>query len=401
MIDIDLTDLDLFEKGMAESTFAKLRQETPIYWNSTTTGEGFWVLTRYNDIAWAWKQPKMLSSEYGNMLRLRGHKDPAAGKMMVVTDPPYHTRLRMLLNHGFTPQAVVGLEPQIHTFVCELLDQLVPGGEFDFVTEVAVKLPVSVTCKLLGVPISDWKLVADLSTSSFAAEDSEFWKGSSVEQTLASSNLEILFYFLDLIAKRRQQAQQDLVSSMIELRVNGSKLTDEEIALNCFSFLLGGNETTRYAAAAGLLALIQRPEEASRLKEHPALLPFAVEEILRWATPNLHVLRVATQDMHIRDQLIREGEMVTLWSASANRDEEVFPDPYKFDVARTPNRHLTFGVGNHYCIGANIARLELQNLFLEILRRDYSFDLVSEPSRLRSNFLSGFKHLPLRLRQAS
>ncbi|HEU5227167.1 MAG TPA: cytochrome P450, partial [Ktedonobacteraceae bacterium] len=330
MVDIDLTDLDLFEKGMAESAFATLRQEAPVYWHPDTTGGGFWVLTRYDDIAWAWKQPKILSSEYGNMLRLRGHKDPAAGKMMVVTDPPQHTRLRMLLNHGFTPQAVTSMEPQIRSFACELLDRLVPGQEFDFVTEVAAKLPVSVTCNLLGVPETDWKLVADLSTSSFAAEDSEFWKGSSVEQTLAVSNLEILSYFLDLITKRRRRAQQDLVSAMIEFRVNGSKLSDEEIALNCFSFLLGGNETTRYAAAVGLLALIQRPTELLRLKEQPALISSAVEEVLRWSTPNLHVLRVATQDVCIRDQLIRAGEMVTLWSISANRDGEVFPDPNEF-----------------------------------------------------------------------
>lgn len=395
---IDLTDLDLFEKGMAEAAFAQLREEVPIYWNASATGEGFWALTRYEDILWSWKQPRILSSEYGNMLRLRGHKDPAAGKMMVVTDPPKHTRLRMLLNYGFTPQAVAGMEPQISAFACQLLDQVQPGQTFDFVTEIAAKLPVSVTCNLLGVPETDWKRMADLSTSSFAAEDSEFWKGSSIEQTLATSNLEILSYFLDLIAIKRQRPQQDLVSGMIELRVNGNKLSDEEIALNCFSFLLGGNETTRYAAAAGLLALMQRPAELLRLRENSPLITTAVEEMLRWATPNLHVLRVATQDVRIRDQLIRAGEMVTLWSISANRDDAVFQNPSEFDIGRTPNRHLTFGIGNHYCIGANIARLELKALFLEMLRRNYSFDLIGEPSRLRSNFLSGFKHMYVQLK---
>ncbi|HET8846219.1 MAG TPA: cytochrome P450 [Ktedonobacteraceae bacterium] len=398
MLDIDLTNLDLFEKGMAETALATLRQEAPLYWNATSAGEGFWVLTRYKDILWAWKQPKILSSEYGNMLRLRGYKDPAAGKMMVVTDPPRHTRLRTLLNHGFTPQAVANMEPQVRNFACQLLDQLVPDQPFDFVTEVAAKLPVSVTCSLLGVPEADWKYVADLSTSSFAAEDSEFWQGVSVEQTLTKSNLGILSYFLDLIATRRQQPREDLVSAMIELRVNGTQLSSDEIALNCFSFLLGGNETTRYAAAAGLLALTQRPAELARLKEDLSLITTTVEEMLRWATPNLHVLRVATQDIHLYERTIHAGERVTLWSISANRDEAVFHNPCEFDAARTPNRHLTFGIGNHYCIGANIARLELKVLFLEILRRGYCFDLVSEPARLRSNFLSGFKHLYMRLR---
>jgi cytochrome P450 len=397
MLNIDVTDLDLFEKEMAGSIFATLRQEAPIYWNQSATGEGFWVLSRYADIVLAWKQATLFSSERGNMLRLRGYKDPAAGKMMVVTDPPRHTRLRMLLNHGFTPQAVASLEPKIQTFVCELLDRLVPGKVFDFVTDVAAKIPVSVTCGLLGIPGEDWAWIANLSTSSFAAEDREFWNRSSVEETLALSNIELLSYFLDLIAVRRQQPEQDLVSTMIALCIDGNKLSSEEIALNCFSFLLGGNETIRYAAASGLFALIRRPEVIVRLRENHALISSAVEEILRWATPNAHVLRVATKDVRIRDQMIRTGEMVTLWSTSANRDEAVFPNPYEFDIGREPNQHLTFGIGNHYCIGASIARLELKVLFLEIVRRGYCFEVEHEPSHLRSNFLSGFKHLFLKL----
>jgi cytochrome P450 len=291
------------------------------------------------------------------------------------------------LNHGFTPQAVASLEPKIQTFVCELLDRLVPGKVFDFVTDVAAKIPVSVTCGLLGIPGEDWAWIANLSTSSFAAEDREFWNRSSVEETLALSNIELLSYFLDLIAVRRQQPEQDLVSTMIALCIDGNKLSSEEIALNCFSFLLGGNETIRYAAASGLFALIRRPEVIVRLRENHALISSAVEEILRWATPNAHVLRVATKDVRIRDQMIRTGEMVTLWSTSANRDEAVFPNPYEFDIGREPNQHLTFGIGNHYCIGASIARLELKVLFLEIVRRGYCFEVEHEPSHLRSIFL--------------
>lgn len=396
-MNIDLTNLDLFESGEVETIFAELRQEAPVYWNPSATGEGFWVLTRYKEVASAWKQSAIFSSEHGNMLRLREYKDPAAGKMMVVTDPPRHTKLRTLLNHGFTPQSVALMEPQIHSFVCELLDQLVPNQSFDFVADVASKLPVCVTCHLMGIPRTDWKFIASLSTSSFAAEDHEFWKGASLEQTLAIANTEILYYFIDLIARRRRHPEQDLVSILAGLKVNGNKLNNEEIALNCFSFLLGGNETTQYVLAAGLQALTQWTDEVSRLREDFSLMPTAVEEILRWSSPNFHVLRIATRDVSICGKNIRSGDRVTLWSASANRDDKVFSNPYKFDIGRLPNQHVTFGIGNHYCIGANIARLELKAFLLEMLKRDYRFEVVGEPVRLRSNFLSGFKHLYVRL----
>lgn len=398
MVSIDLTNLDLFTEGKAEAAFATLRQDEPVYWNPSANGEGFWALTKYEDVAWAWRHPTLLTSEYGNMLRLQGHKDPAAGKMMVVTDPPRHTRLRMLLNQGFTPQSVAAMEPHIYSFACELLDVLDSHTELDFVSEIAAKLPVSVTCELLGIPRMDWARIAELSASSFAAEDPEYWRGASVEQTLASANMEILWYFIELIGARRRLPAQDLVSRLIALRVDGDKrLTDEEIALNCFSFLLGGNETTRYASVGGLLMLIQDTEKLTHLREQPGLILSAVEEILRWTTPNAHVLRVATQDIERRGCKILAGQSVTLWSASANRDEDVFANPYEFDVERSPNRHLTFGIGNHYCIGANLARLELRVLFQEIVRRGYGFEIVSEPVRLRSNFLAGYKHLRVRL----
>lgn len=397
MLEVDLTNLDVFESGQAEAVFAQLRQEAPVYWNQSATGDGFWVLTRYKEVAWAWKQTRYFSSECGNMLRLRGHKDPAAGKMMVVTDPPRHTLLRNLLNHGFTPQSVAWLEADIRSFACELLDQVTPQISFDFVSEIATRLPISVTCQLMGIPRADWKLVADLSAASTAAEDREFWTGSSVEQTLALANTEILFYLADLITQRRQKPGQDIISTLVALRIDGHSLGDEEIALNCFSFLLGANETTRYAAVAGLHALIQWPREYQRLQENPLLMTTAIDEVLRWATPSIHVLRVATRDIRLGDHMIQAGDTVTLWNASANRDEAVFPAPYTFDVGRTPNRHLTFGIGSHYCIGANIARLELKALFQEILLRDYRFEMTREPSRLRSNFLAGFKHLHVRL----
>ena len=394
---VDLADLDFFEFCDVTAVFDTLRREQPVYWNASAETGGFWALTRYDDVAWAWKQPKLFSSEWGNMLRLHGRKDPAAGKMMVVTDPPRHTRLRALLNQGFQPRVVEHTKLAVQLYVSDLLDLVAAKGEVDFAVEVAAKLPLCVTCDMIGIPQTDWALVADLSTSSLAGEDPEYRRPSASESALQSVNTELLFYFLDLIAQRRREPADDLVSALVDLRLDGGRLSDEEIALNCFSFLLGGNETTRHAATGGLLVLMERPEEMNLLATNEACLSTAVEEVLRWTTPAMHVLRVALQDVDVGDHRIRAGQTVTLWSISANRDEAVFTEPDRFDLYRTPNRHLTFGIGNHYCIGAHIARLELRQLFRELALRQFRFHLIENPVRLRSNFLSGFKHLKLRL----
>jgi cytochrome P450 len=399
LTEIDLMNLEIFAGGESDKIFAALRSESPMFWHSTAHGQGFWVLSKYEDILQAWRETKALSSEYGNMLRLQGKKDPAAGRMMVVTDPPHHTRLRRLHNSVINLKSVAAMEPFIHGFVCELLDQVETGQVFDFVEEITAKLPVGVTCQLLGIPRSDWQQIAKLSRSSFAAEDPEYWQGKSAEETLASVNLEILLYFFDLITSRRQNLGQDLISLLIEADIDGAKLSDTEIAMNCFSFLLGGNETTKYAAAGGLVAFLHHPDQWHCLQQDISCLDTAVEEVLRWTTPNIHVMRVARQDITIRDQNILQGQMVTLWHVSANRDEDIFPNPYQFNISRHPNRHMTFGAGPHYCLGADIARLELKVLFREVIQRGYEIEVVGSPIRLNSNFLAGYKHLPINFRR--
>lgn len=393
---IDFRNLDLFSSGRTDAIFAKLRKEAPVYWNPTENGTGFWALSKYEDIVSTWKNTSVFSSEYGNMLRLLGGHDPSAGKMMVVTDPPRHHLLRKMHNEAVNPKKVSQMEPKVHSFVCELLDSIAEGESFDFTVDIAAKLPVSVTCDLLGVPREDWKLVADLCKASITAEDPENWHGQDAEETLAMANVEILAYLLELIHQRRRNPGHDMISMLIESRVDGSGLGDQEIALNGFSILLGGIETTKYAAAGGLLALLEHPEEAERLHKQPSLMPKAVEEILRWTTPNAHVLRVAKQDVQIRDVLIRAGQTVTLWVASANRDEDVFEDPYRFRIDRAPNPHLTFGSGGHYCLGGGLARMELNLLFSEIVARGYEIRTAGPAVRLRSNFLSGYTHVPVR-----
>lgn len=395
LADIDLTDLELFASGRIESVFAALRQNAPVFWNPTSDSNGFWALTRYPDILQAWKDTKALSSEYGNMLRLHGKRDPAAGRMMIVTDPPRHTRLHSLHSSVINPRSVAAMEPRVYSFICELLDRVIEGETFDFVEDIAAKLPVAVVCDLLGVPRADWELMANLSRAAVSGEDPEFWREESVEKSLAMANTKILNYFLNLIRSRRLNPTDDMVSRLTQADIDGQRLSDQEIALNCFSLLIGGNETTKYAAVGGLLAFVEHPAEWERLKREPSLLPSAIDEILRWTTPNIHAMRVATRDIQIRDKVISEGQAVTLWTASANRDEEVFPSPYTFDIGRSPNRHLTFGAGPHYCLGSDVAKLELRLLFHEILQRGYHVEVKGVPPRLVSNFLSGYKHLPV------
>ncbi|WP_220091186.1 cytochrome P450 [Paenibacillus sp. MDMC362] len=395
LADIDLTDLELFASGKIDSYFAALRQYTPVFWNPTSGSSGFWALTKYHDILNAWKDTKALSSEYGNMLRLHGKRDPAAGRMINVTDPPRHAQLYALLGSAINRKTVAEMEPRIHAIICKLLDRVVEGEVFDFVEDVAAKLPVAVTCELLGVPSTDWELMADLSRAAVTGEDPEFRREDSVKKSLTTAHTQILSYFLNLIRSRRQNPAQDVISRLIQAEKDGVRLSDQEIALNCFVLLMGGNETTKYAAAGGLIAFIRHPTEWERLLQDPTLLSSAIEEILRWTTPNVHVMRVATKDIQIRDQTIYSGQAVTLWTTSANRDEEVFPSPYKFDIGRSPNRHLTFGAGPHHCFGAGLARLELKLLFGEILNRRYLAEVHEVPPRVVSNFMQGYKHLSI------
>ncbi len=397
--DIDFTDINTFVDGCIEDIFLKLRKDYPVIWHPVENNQkkGFWILSRYQDIMDIWKNTVSFSSEYGIMLRMHGNKDPAAGKMMVVTDPPRHTQLRKLHTLAINTRSIASMQSKIHAYVSNLLDKVETGTEFDFTENIAAKLPVGVTCELMGIPFCDWEFIANLSKTSAAAEDSEFSRGNSTKETLLSVNKDIFIYFLDLIHNRQKKMGNDLISHLIKTEIDGKNLSVEEIILNCFSLLIGGNETTKYASAGGLHALITHPSEWNLLKKNPSSILTAIEEILRWTTPIMHSMRVAVQDVKIQDQNILKGETVTLWNNSANRDKSVFIDPFSFKVNRVWNRHLTFGWGPHHCLGASIARLELKILFQEIIKRKYNITLISAPELVRSNVMAGYKHFPIKM----
>lgn len=392
----DLLDFSLFATGQADEVFDRLRREAPVYWHAADNGDGFWVISRYADTVTVLRQPGQFSSEHGNMLRLRGTRDPASGLMMVVTDPPRHTRLRKILSRVFTPRVMAANRPRIEAAVGELMTRAEPGACLDFTRAIAERIPVAVACAVMGVPRADWAMMADLTHASSGAEDPEFWKGDSAADTLMTANTELLAYFCELIPERRRAPREDLISLLVRAEVDGERLDEAEIAVNCFSLMLGGNEATRYAAAGGLMAFIQHPDQFDQLIRDPSLLSTAVEEVLRWTSPTVHIMRVATRDCTIADVPVREGDVVAVWPGSANRDEAVFDDPYRFLITRTPNRHVTFGAGCHFCIGASMARLELRALLGCLLDRGVRAEMAGRPVLLRSNFLRGYKHLPVR-----
>ena len=394
--DIDLNDLDVFEAGVPHEWFRKLRKEAPVHWQDEPDGPGYWVVTRYEDLRLVSTKPGIFSSARGgtNIFDLDPDGLHHIRSLLINMDPPEHVKHRRLVQKGFTPRQVKPLEPRIRELCGKLIDQLAHRDECELVRDLAAELPMQVICELVGVPYEDRHLVYDLSNRLIGFDDPDF-QTSAEDGKIAAA--EMYAYAQKLAAERREEPSDDLVTKLISSEVNGKKLTDHEF--NCFFLLLvlAGNETTRTATTHGVHLLARYPEQRKRLLADRSLLRSAVEEILRFESPLVHFRRTATQDTEIRGVKIRSGDKVTIWYPSANRDEEIFPDADTFDVGRSPNPHVAFGIGEHFCLGSNLARLELNVMFDELLRRFPDIQLVGEPKRMRSNFINAIKYMPVRL----
>ncbi|MEU8180863.1 cytochrome P450 [Micromonospora sp. NPDC049044] len=385
----DLADPDLYADGDPHAVWRRLRAEQPLFWNEQEGRPGFWAVTKYDDAMRIYKDPATFSSARGILLgTAQGRGDPAGGKMLALTDPPRHGQLRALVNRWFTPGAVSQLEEAMRRIARRLVDAAVARGDCDFVRDVAGPLPVHVICWLLGVPRADRDMLYELTSRAFGVED-------RAGQSAAHQN--ILLYFMELAEQRRLAPADDLVSVLVEATVEGKPLTDTEVLLTCDNLLVGGIENVRHAAAGGILALLDHPGELRRLRADPSLVPSAIEEILRWTSPATHIVRTVRREVQLRGRTIDPGSLVTIWNPSANRDEDVFPDADRFDVGRTPNRHLAMGVGEHFCIGAGVARQELRVLVEELLAGTAAIELAGAPVRLRSCEINGFERLPVKL----
>jgi cytochrome P450 len=403
---VDLANPDVFVRGEQHELFRRLRREAPVSWNEGPWHDGrqifrgFWNIVKYNDVLMMSRDPATFISSHGITMGTNPENaGPAAGlgKMMIVTDPPRHVRLRRLVNKGFTPRAVAAMEGHIREITTNIIDDIADKGEVDFVTDVAAMLPLAVICEMMGVPKDDWKLMFELTNKVLGGGDPEYQaEGANIDQTITEGHIRMFQYFVGMLAERKQQRKEDLVGVLVESDIDGDKLTDEEILYFCYLLILAGNETTRNAISGGLLALFEHPAEKQKLLQNPALMPSAVEEILRWTSPVTHMARTATRDVVIRDQQIRQGDQLIMWYPSVNRDEEIFPDGDVFTIERSPNEHLAFGIGEHFCLGAGFARLEIRVMFEELLRRLPDIEQAGPAERLKSTFIGGIKHLPVR-----
>lgn len=393
---LDLSDGQTFAHGFPHPFFTWLRTHEPLYWHEPTAitpdGEGFWVVSRYADVDSVIMDPQAFSSDKGGTRTAGGTtiKDElSAGKVMNQTDDPLHKRLRAIVNEGFSVKAISALEGELRRRTRALLADIKRGDQLDFALRVAREIPTQAICIVLGVPEEDRLMLADWIDHGIAAPSDEVIAEEYVRK--------IRRYAQGLIEAKRATPAGDIFSTIVHARfeADGSTLSDHELR-SFFGLLFpAGAETTTRSISGGLLSLIERPEQWARLRAEPALLKTAVEEIVRWTTPSCYKRRTATRDTHFAGKEIREGDKVTFWEMSANRDERMFERPFDFDIARNPNKHLGFGAGVHFCLGSSLARLELRVVFEELLQSTLDFRLAGEPLWMPNNRLVGLKSLPV------
>jgi cholest-4-en-3-one 26-monooxygenase len=397
---IDLLDLDRFQRLEHHEMFRRLRAEAPVSWHAQPKGRGFWNVVRHEDLVAVNRDTGLFSSEVGgvsildpNEHQTAGGVDPR-GLMMLYMDPPKHTRYRLLVNKGFTPRMIGLLEQYLRHRAILIVDNIIERGACDFVVDLASELPLQAIAEIMGVPQEDRKLLFEWSNRMIGIDDPEY-AADSDDGTVASA--ELYMYVNELAKQRRADPRDDIVTKLINAEIAGDKLSELEFDMFMLLLTVAGNETTRNTTAWGMWALMQNPEQYQALtRDVDGKLDHAIEEILRWASPVYHFRRTALADTEVAGQPIKKDDKVVIWHISANRDESVFDDPYTFDIERWPNEHVAFGGGGpHFCLGANLARMELRLIFREILERIPDMRLTGEAQMLRSNFIGGVKHLPV------
>jgi cholest-4-en-3-one 26-monooxygenase len=386
--------------GYPHAAWARLRREAPVSRCEGLAPIPFWAITTHRDLVQVSRQPELFAN--GPRTEIVAAADAPQIHGLITMDPPEHGRFRQLVSPRFTSRALVPLRRQIEEVADAVLDALAAGGEegeCDFVAAVAEPFPVAVVAWLLGVPREDWSGIRRWTNEVVGALDPEFQRGEeSPQATQARAVREMLAYLAALLARRRADPRDDLLSFLAGTRLDGKPVPDEELLAFAVLLMVAGNETTRNATSGGLLAFLEHPGEWERLRRDPALLPSAAEEVLRWTSPVVHFARTATRDCELRGQRIRAGDALALFYASANRDEAVFEAPFDFRIDRRPNHHLAFGVGEHVCLGAHVARLELRTIFARLLRRLAHAELAGPVERLRSATVGGLKRVPIRYR---
>jgi cytochrome P450 len=406
---IDLTDLDIFQANAAWPLFDELRASQPVHWNpEAAPNRGFWSVTRHADIIAVDRDSETFtSSDYVNLEEVDDELSDIR-RSLLETDGRRHRALRKLLARDFGGQTLRKFEEFLRGLTRATVDAALHHGEFDFVKEVSADFPIQVLARMLDVPpehtgqLIDWgnRIIgntdpdyADVLLSDAASDEFRHLPFRS------PASLEVFAYGRELAERRRGGDGDDLVSKLVNrMPEDGVPLSPTDFDNYFLLLVVAGNETTRHAISHSMLALINNPDQLALLQSRPELIPVAVEELLRWASPVYHFRRTATRDTELNGQQIRSGEKVVMWFASGNRDSEVFQDPYTLDVTRSPNDHVTFGKGSpHFCMGNNLARMEIRLMFETLLPRLKTIELAGDVQRVRSNFVNGIKQLPVRV----
>jgi cholest-4-en-3-one 26-monooxygenase len=406
--DLDPASLDFitpekYERdGYPHPEWAWLRKHDPVHWTESAFCEPFWAVTKHQDIVAIGKNPADWIIEPRIAVFTREAPPEPTTRHLLTMDPPDHGRYRNLTSKWFTPRTVKVWEPKVRQITRQVLDRAAAKRDIDFVADVSAPITIAVIALMLGVPEDDWHLLFRWTNEIIAPEDPEFQRGRTTVETSDAARMELFGYFKQLADKRRSDPRDDILSIVVQGRIDGKPLDDFELLSYYFLLVVAGNETTRNAMTGGIQCFIDAPGEWRKLAGDASLVEGAIEETVRYITPVIQFCRTATRDIELRDKKIRQGESVCLFYASGNRDEEIFDDPYAFRIDRSPNDHIGFGRGEHVCLGAHLARLEIRAMYQQLRERLVSMERTGPPVRVRSSFVGGIKRAPLRweLREA-
>ncbi len=403
-----IDDAHYARNGPPHDIWTELRNESPVHRCESPTYEPFWAVTKHADIVEISTQPELFCSEPGIVVLNRAQEKAFARsaftmmRVIINIDPPEHREVRKVSSHVFTPRAIRAMDEVIERSAREVVDKLaVDGGEgeCDFANDVAAAHPLRILSTMLGVPREQEPDILRLTNQLFANQDPELQReGEDRTQATMELGQELYQQFDGIIQDRRSCPRDDLASVLANGTVGGEPMGMLETVGYFLIVFTAGHDTTKNALVGGMRALIENPDELAKVRAHPERVEKAVEEIVRWTSPVNYMKRTATRDTVVRGQEIAEGDSVVMFYASANRDEDVFEDPFRFRVDRDPNRHLGFGIGEHFCLGANLARRSQRALLLELANRVESAELAGEPEQIQSSFVVGLKHLPIRYR---
>lgn len=393
----ELADPALYSDGDPHAVWRDLRATDPVSRQQAAGGHHYWSITKYDDADRVLRDHATFTSERGTLLFLLGKEDPAGGQQMAATDPPRHTSMRQPLQHALTIKRLDHDRERIRQAVLGLILPLADGGAYDLARHMT-KMPMAVIGTLMALPPDDWPRLTELTLAAIAPDAPEYGHLGGTEAVLKAAHRELFAYFQDLIRERKRVALgDDLISLLLKMRLDGQALTAGEIVSNCYSLLLGASVTMAQVPVSAFAELMGTPA-LDDWASHQDLLTLGLEEALRWSSPTSHFMRHTTRDVVIRDKLVPAGDPVVVWLGSANRDEDVFLDPYRFDIRRRPNKHVAFGVGPHYCVGHNVARVTLKVVFAELFSRFTDFAPAGQARRLRSNVIAGLTELPIEAR---